>query len=116
MRFEEAKKAYKETPSGQIEEEIRSVLSDDLGEDDNESICSTVRFNKDKERVSFEKQQENTELSEVIDEEVEKTKFELIKEVEVDMQANRDHISSVFGKLIRDNDIEPYGTHRIWIT
>ena len=124
FRMNEARKMYKDTTSGQIKEEIRSVMSDDLGEDDNASVASTVRntseednasigstvrFNKDAERVSFEGQQENQELCEVIEEEVEKTKFELIANVEQDIQGNRDHILGVFGKLVRDNDIEAFG-------
>ena len=60
-----ARQKYEETVSGQIEEEVRSVLSDDLGEEDKQSIGSTVRFNKDKEKVSFEIQKENWELSEL---------------------------------------------------
>lgn len=35
--------------------------------------------------------------------------FELIEEVELDKQGNRDHILVTFGKLVRDNVIEPYG-------
>ena len=112
-RHEEARNKYQETISGQIEDEIRSELSEEvrseLAEDDNQSIGSTVGFNKDSEKVSFQKSREKQELSDVIDEEVEKTKFELIEEVELDMQGNRDHITGVFGKLLRDNDIEPYG-------
>ena len=110
MKLNEARKMYVETPSGQIEEEVRSVMSeDDLGEEDGYAgLGSTVRY-KAEEEVSFQRQQENQELSEVINQEVEKTKFALIKEVELDMQRNRDHILGVFGKLVRDNNIEAFG-------
>lgn len=90
MRLREARRMYKERPSGMIKEEIRSELSDD----DTESAGSTctvqrntddasargnedqylgdiVRYNSGEERVSFERQEENRELGKVIEEEVE---------------------------------------------
>ena len=44
----------------------------------------------------------------MIDEETQKAKFELIEEVENDMQGNRDNILATFGKLARDNNIEAF--------
>ena len=119
MRLKEARRMYEERPSGTIEAEIRSVMSDDDTDSvgstgtvqrntDDQGLGDVVRFNRDREEVSFERQEENRELGEVIEQEVEKTKFELIEEVELDMQGNRDHITAVFSKLDRDNDIEPF--------
>ena len=121
MRLREARRMYETRPSGMIEAEICSELSDDdtesigstgtvqrNGDDDDQGIGGIVRYDSGEERVSFDRQEENRELGEVIEQEVEKTKFELIEEVELDMQGNRDHITAVFSKLHRDNDIEPF--------
>ena len=65
-------------------------------------------FNKSSGRVSFRRQQEIEELNQVVEQETERTKFELIKEVERDMQGNRDYILGTFGKLVRDNNLEAF--------
>ena len=77
QRLQEAKAEYEETGSGMFESEARS------------EIGSTIRFNKESEKVSFENPQELEEMEEVVEEETEKAKFELIKEVEDDMEINR---------------------------
>ena len=41
-------------------------------------------------------------------EETQKAKFELIEEVERDMQGNRDYISATFGKFVWGEDIAPF--------
>ena len=147
-RLEDARKRYRERPSGMIEDEVRSIMSDDSAwstategsrgseatgdtvqrnpdqdEDDNQSqgtvvnnqdqeqdedqgpLGDVVRFNRDSEEVSIERQQENRGLAEVIEEEIEQTKFEVIEEVENDMQGNRDNILARFAMLVRDNKI-----------
>lgn len=68
---------YEETGSGVIEDEIRS------------GIGSTVIFNKESGEVSFQSRKEAEELDQVIDEETEKTKMEVIKQVKDDMELIR---------------------------
>ena len=134
-RLEAARRKYRERPSGMIEDEVLSVISDasDFStategsreseatgdtvqrnpdqddDDDNQPLGDVVRFNRDSEEVSIERQQENRELANVIDEEVEQTKFEVIEEVEQDLQGVRDKLFARFGKLARDNEIAPFG-------
>ena len=89
-KLQEAQAEYKETGCGMFESEAPS------------EIGSTIRFNKETEGVSFENPQELYEM-EVIDEETQKAKFELIKEVEDDMEINRKHILETFeGKFSRE--------------
>ena len=124
-RLMEARRMYEERPSGVIDEEVRSVMSDgdDTGtvqenpdDNQNQGVGDVVRFNKDREEVSFERQQENRELASVIEEEVEQTKFELIEEVELDMQGHIGTILWVFLESCRGTIILNLTTEQIiWI-
>ena len=126
-RLNDARRRYKERPSGVIEDEVRSVLSMDSDfstategsgesedtvlrnpDQDQGPLGDVVRFNRDADEVSIQRQQDNRELASVIDEEVEQTKFELIEEVEADLQGVRDKLLARFGKVARDNDIPDY--------
>ena len=80
-----------------------------INNEDQGAFGDVVRYNRDRDEVSIEQQQENRGFAEVIEEEVEQTKFEVIEEVENDMQGNRDNILARFAKLVRDIIIEPYG-------
>ena len=128
-RLEEARKKCRERPSGFFEDEVRSEISgtsdftsasesedtvlrnpdQDLDDEDQGALGDRVRFNRGSEEVSIERQQDNRDLASVIDEEVEKTKFELIEEVEDDLQGVRDKLMARFTKLHRDNEIAPFG-------
>ena len=129
-RLEEARKKYRARPSGVIEDEARSFVSEgsdfstategskesedtvlrnpDQGDEDQGPLGDRVRFNSDSGQVSIERQEDNRELASVIDEEVEKTKFELIEEVEADLQGVRGKLLGRFGKVARDNEIADY--------
>ena len=88
----------------------RETVQENFNEDEDQGpLGDVVRFNRGSEEVSIERQQDNRELAEVIDEEVEKTKFELIEEVEDDLQGVRDKLIARFAKLHRDNEIAPFG-------
>ena len=58
-----------------------------------------IRFNKESERVSFDNSRELKELEQVIDEETQKAKFDLIKEVEDEMEVDRKHFLEVFEEV-----------------
>ena len=86
IRLREARRMYEERPSGMIGAEIRSIMSDEDTESkdstgtvhrntDDQGLGDMVRYNSGEERVSFERQEENRELANIIEEEVEQTKF-----------------------------------------
>ena len=137
-RLETARKKYRDRPSGMIEDEVRSVLSMESdatdwstateGSRESEDTGNTVQENPDQDEdqdeeqsergsvLSAEEQQDNRERAEVIEEEVEATKFEIIEEIEGEMTWNRDFVIGRFAKLLNDKvKIESYGGEKDYL-
>ena len=93
-KLQKAKEMYEETASGQIESTICSEVENTFFDDD-----------KNSRQTVLQRQQETDDLSQVVDQETERTKLELIEDVEKDMQGNRDYILT---KFVWDEDIAPF--------
>ena len=93
-KLESAQAAYEETGSGMFESEIRSEVGSILDDKSEQTV--------------IQKRQELEELNQMVEEETQKAKFELIEEVEKDMQGNRDYLLATFGKFVRDEIIAPF--------
>ena len=84
---------YEETGSGRIEDEIRS------------EIGSTAIFNKGSEEVSFRRRQEEDQM---IDEETKRTKMEVIKEVQDDVELIRRRMVDSFEENFSQSQVPDF--------
>ena len=76
---------------------------------ESEMRCEVGSILDDKsEQTYIQKRQELEELNQMVEEETQKAEFELIEEVEKDMQGNRDCLLATFGTFVRDEIIAPF--------
>ena len=97
-------------PDQDDDNQSQGTVVNNQDQNDNQPLGDVVRFNNEREEVSIERQQENRELANVVEEEVQETKFEVIEELEGEMTWNRDFVIGRFAKLMNDKiKIEGYG-------